>query len=92
MYLILTEDKNRPDLERICGEYFRGFTIIPGTGVWSSLNGQGETTLGREDSVTILVHSVEYDKEVKPCAYAIKQFNQQERVDIINLKSKVHWI
>jgi hypothetical protein len=72
MFRILTEDKNRAEVERIVAGSFEGFTVIPATGYWQ---GQKEQSLAIEVDVPS-----ERKPEIVKVAQAIKTANNQAAV------------
>lgn len=89
MFLILTEDTNRPLVKKTLLTQLKGFTILPGEGVWESENG----TVAGEDSLAILVYNASLDNEIKPVCRELCRVNNQERIDILNLKNgQVHQV
>jgi hypothetical protein len=74
LYRIQTEDINRPDIIKIVGEFFDGFTIIPAIGYYRGI---------QENSITIEIIAVNSDmvqNQIKAIAAAIRILNKQECV------------
>jgi len=78
MYRILTEDKNRRDIYNILNSlHIEGFTCIKGTGSWHGV---------RENCLAIDLVDVPI-AEVLMVARAIKEWNKQESVLVLEIKS-----
>ena len=80
LYRILTEDKNRQDIEKLVGIVFDGFPIYSVTRYWK---GQ------RKASLVIEIYAPDLDAElVRFTAEAIKLANGQESVLMLELEAR----
>jgi len=72
LYRVITEDKDRTNIESWVGVFFEGFTIYPATGYWKGK---------RENSLVIEIDAFPDDPQlVYRLAYALKYINHQEAV------------
>lgn len=83
LYRILTEDKNRSDVEKIVGAYFPGFTLLHGAGYYK---GAGE------DALVIEIeahgnHQTEYS--IAQLATRIKYANKQQQIIVQRIETDV---
>jgi len=79
LYRIYTENKNQPEIEKIAGKFFDGFTVIKSKGFWR---------LQGENSLILEIEAPDVEKEkVEELAKAIKEANAQESVLIQELKN-----
>lgn len=89
MYLILTEDKNREKVHEILLTKLTGYTCWYGDGVWKGCTNQ----VLKEKSMAILVYNHSLDEEIKPVCRLLCKENDQERIDILNVKNgQVHHV
>jgi len=89
MYHILTENKNLPLVKATLRKYLQGWNIMKGEGCW--VNSEGK--LLEEDSLLILVYHAELDKAIKPACRELCRVNDQERIDILNVKNgQIHHV
>ena len=86
MFLICTENKNLESVvQPTLLKYLEGFTILQGQGAWLGQSGKVET----ENSLVILVYGGKdlYQGKIKPACVELCKANQQERIDVLNLKT-----
>lgn len=82
LFRIYTEDKNRPEVERIVTEQFDGFTLIGAAGYW-----QGE----REQSLIVeIVAPINDAPKVFTVASAIKRANKQQAVLVVAVQDVIN--
>ena len=89
MFLILTENKNLPLVEATLLTKLAGFTILEGRGCWLGSSGKPE----QEKSLAILVYNASLDTAIKPVCRELCRVNDQERIDILNVKNgQIHHV
>ena len=82
MYRILTEDKNRERIYRILNSYVTGFTVTEAIGSYKGMI---------EKSLAIDIAGYP-GAVVERIAEAIKQWNQQESVLVLEIPTTEHFI
>jgi len=89
MFLILTEDKNLSLVKETLLTKLSGFTILKGEGCWLGNSGIPE----QENSLAILVYHASLDTDIKPVCRELCKVNDQERIDILNVKNgQIHHV
>ena len=81
---LYTEDKARPTIMTIVGQYFDGFTLIPCTGIWKGIPENGLV-------VEIVSEEPWAEGVAEEIAREIKQANQQEAV-LVSVQKNVHYL
>lgn len=81
LYHILTEDINRPAIERIVGESFDAYTFIHAEGHWR----------GKAEHSLVIELDTDRSNDVAIVARRIKEYNKQEAVLVqrLNVESEL---
>ena len=86
-YRILTEDKNRDEIEELIAQRFDSFTILEGVGYWQ---GKREKCLVIEIQIPYVSNSAKLTdcERIHALAHAIKRANNQKAIIVQEIASR----